>query len=484
MCMVNRKIKKVTTSFSWRITLYSILSYFVILMLHYVVFMQYDLPIVYALGGGCTVMFFFIMVSVYVNRWKFMSVSVFQKKLFWASLLWHLFFILFLYFLFDYLNGYPFEFSARDSETYHRLATETARSWEAGRSDSDIIDFGISDRGFSYYLSIIYYILECDHYTDWGWRLLFARSLNALWWGWGALKIYRIAKWNFGEQVGRIAGIMTMFLPSILYYCGLSLKEAVMTFLIVWFIEQTEIILRSKHVRLINVLIVIAIIFSLFTFRTIIGCTAVISLGLTIMFFKNRFLIGSKRFIIACLFVGSGLIIVSDTLLNEVEKYYAQRQFNQEASMSFMKERGHKLSQYGSAVVFAPIILIAPFPTLVYIPDQKNIMMQNGSFFVRNIYAFFAILSLWYLIKKRLWRKHVLLLSTLFIYLGILSLSGFAISPRFHVPILPILTIFSALGIYSHYKKSKMYFIVYMIFLCVVIIGWNWFKLAGRGWNI
>jgi hypothetical protein len=40
---------------------------------------------------------------------------------------------------------------------------------------------------------------------------------------------------------------------------------------------------------------------------------------------------------------------------------------------------------------------------------------------------------------------------------------------------------FAAYGISMTTNKTKQLFLFYLIFLSVALLGWQWFKLAGRG---
>ena len=107
--------------------------------------------------------------------------------------------------------------------------------------------------------------------------------------------------------------------------------------------------------------------------------------------------------------------------------------------------------------------------------------MVNGNNYVKNILSFFVILAFYLIIKRKLWRKHTLLIAYILTYLGILALSHFAQSERFHLPALPIALIFAAYGISEMTNQYKKLFDYWTVFILVVIIGWCWFKLAGRG---
>jgi len=145
------------------------------------------------------------------------------------------------------------------------------------------------------------------------------------------------------------------------------------------------------------------------------------------------------------------------------------------------REGGNQFAKYAGAAVFAPLIFTIPFPTMVHISYQENQMMVNGNNYVKNILSFFVILAFYLIIKRKLWRKHTLLIAYILTYLGILALSNFAQSERFHLPALPISIIFAAYGISEMTNQHKKLFDYWTVFILVVIIGWCWFKLAGRG---
>ena len=79
----------------------------------------------------------------------------------------------------------------------------------------------------------------------------------------------------------------------------------------------------------------------------------------------------------------------------------------QQKNMEFRSTRvgGNELAKYGTAAVFAPIILAAPFPTFVNVEHQINLMFLSGAFYVRNVYAFFVILALFMLYKNKQYRN-------------------------------------------------------------------------------
>jgi len=60
---------------------------------------------------------------------------------------------------------------------------------------------------------------------------------------------------------------------------------------------------------------------------------------------------------------------------------------------------------------FLPAMFVAPFPTMVKVAGQENAMMINGSIFVHNVYAFFVIIALLSIYRKKIVTYHILILA-------------------------------------------------------------------------
>jgi len=92
-----------------------------------------------------------------------------------------------------------------------------------------------------------------------------------------------------------------------------------------------------------------------------------------------------------------------------------------------------------------------------------------------------VIFGLFTLIKEKRWRDYLLIGSFVIGYLIVLAFSAFAQSERFHQPVVPFEMIFAAYGFSLMTKKNRKIFDRWMLVLVLMIIGWSWFKLAGRG---
>jgi len=221
----------------------------------------------------------------------------------------------------------------------------------------------------------------------------------------------------------------------------------------------------------------------LFFFRTVLAVAAWLSL-FSAMLISSNLLIGiGRRVMYIFLFAVSVLFVFSGKILSEVETFAKGRTTSQQSKMDFFATRkgANNLSRYGTTVVFAPLVLFAPFTTQVNIPDQQNTMLINGNMFTRNVYAFFVVIALLVLYQKKLLTQHVLILSLLLSYLAILAMSGYALSERFHMPAVPFLLILAGYGVTQMNNRNVKYYIPYLVIISIIIIGWNWFKLAGRG---
>ena len=62
-----------------------------------------------------------------------------------------------------------------------------------------------------------------------------------------------------------------------------------------------------------------------------------------------------------------------------------------------------------------------------------------------------------------------------------LTMSTFAQSERFHQPAMPFELMFAAYGVTLMKNKHKRWYTIWLVFICIGIIGWNWIKLRGRG---
>ena len=332
---------------------------------------------------------------------------------------------------------------------------------------------GYSDAGWPLSLATLYLIF--------GVNIIIPRIVNALLGSWMVLIVYRLTKRNFGENSAKVAAVLTALMPILIYYIGLHLKETLMVFLLLYFIEQGDLLIRKTKVNkffLFSKLLILSI--SLFFFRTVLGLAAIFSFFMGMLFHSSR----KNRLPIKVVKAGFFIVLLSffvtSTLKMEIYRSYNEKDTNLERQMRRYARRGNKIARYGKASVFLPVILVAPFPAMVN-TEQPNHHMINGAIFVRNILAFFVLISFLTLWKRKKIRNSLFILFFLGAYLIMLANTGFALSGRFHLPAIPIIIIFASHGIVNLKNIYKINYSFYLILIFVLIFSWNMLKLVGRG---
>ena len=470
--MINDELDYLPSYFSSK----GFFSFIFIILAVFSLFFRQLLPMQWLFFCIVEVLLFFYFFTKITIKWRSIPTVNFIKLLFRGSLLIRLAWVFFSYFFYLYANGKPFEFFAADSLGYHTEGIWLAELLHGGKFSlyKEYIGDNYSDMGYPGYLGVLYYFF--------GANIIISRIIKACLGAYVCLFTYKIARNNFGESTGRIAGIMTMLLPNLIYYCGLHLKETEMLFLVVYFIYLADNLIRERSVRMINLLLLVLIGVSIFFFRTVLGYCLVGSVFVAVSLTSNRVIKFSKRLGLIILVASIGVCIFLSPMTITIEEYIKASDQNLKSQMNNFatREGSNKLARYGSRGAFLPFMLVAPFPTLINVSDQTNTMMLGGAFFTRNVYAFFVFIALYVLYKRKQLREHVLLLSVVFSYIFVLASSGFALSERFHLPLVPFLAILASYGISQMNGNNKKYYIPYLALISVLVIGWNWFKLAGR----
>ncbi len=459
----------------------AIVMYVLVLLIVTIASINYVMPLIWFFTSSLTIFLFFYFLHTFSKDWANYSDKIFRKKVFLTAFAIRVVIVTLMYFLFEELNGEPFEFDAADAHFYDDIASEVSD----GLSNLDFSfyenslarDIGLSDRGFPIYLGIVYSFVFKS--------ILMARFVNGLLGAWSCVLIYDFTKRNFNEAIAKLAAIIMMLSPNLIYYAGLHLKETVMVFFVIAAINYADQLMKTSKPSANLIVMTSLAIFSLFMFRTVLAAAVLFSFVFSTLVQSERVTGNSRKSLLFFLFVLMAGYIYTSSLMDDVNIYMKGASGNQDAQLKHFSKRegGNKLAKYGTKLVFAPLILSAPFPTLVD-TGQENQMMISGAVFTHSIYAFFAITAVFLIIKRRLWRRYSLILAFVASYLGILTFSAFVLSERFHLPILPFIAILTAYGIYcinNSDKKYIKYYIPYLIFIAFVIIGWNWFKLAGRG---
>ncbi|NLI72364.1 MAG: hypothetical protein GX361_06480 [Bacteroidales bacterium] len=451
--------------------------YFISLLGVTLIFFNNSMNVLWMVFGAVAAVGFFYYANSLTKKWSKLSPKTFQKRLLYTSVGLRLAWVIFSYFFYIHMNAEPYEFGAADSHTYNALGLEGANAFRNGNFNILQI-FGyldVGDMGYASYLSLVYWIT--------GNNIFITRVLKVVWSAWTVLLVYKLASRNFGESTGRIAGILTMLMPNLIYYCGLHLKEVEMVFMAVAFLERTDHILRSKSIKYYHIFVVLLLAFLLFTFRTVLGAAAVFALISTLIFSTEGAAKWQRRILLGLWVALAIVFFAGGQIATEVEQTWENRDRNQQVGMEARAQRegGNVFAKYGTKTLFAPAIFIMPVPTMVSVEGQENQQLLHGGNYVKDILAFFLLITFIFILREKKWRDFTLLEIYLFGYLMVIAYSNFAQSERFHQPILPIYLMFAAYGISHVTNKSKRYFNWYMAGLFFVFVAWNYIKLAGRG---
>ena len=457
----------------------AIICYVVTLLLVSSFFMRYAMPFQFWLFGIVSVVLFFNYSTKLTMEWRRFSPKTFTKKLFVAALVIRIVYVVFIYFYYIEMTGQPHMYHAGDELVYAYLGTLLKESGISMFGDLlKEYNFAFSDSGYCWWLAFENVVL--------GTHPLPYRIVKCFIDAFSCVLIYNLAKRNFGESTGRIAAIFCMLMPNMWYYCGVTLKETEMAFMVVLFVERADLALHSKQITIQNLLLPFVIALVMFTFRTALAAVLVASLVAALVLSSGRQLELWKKVLYSSIFAIWMFLTVGVEIIQETQQLWAGRTENQSVGYEWRSQRagGNQFAKYASASVFAPLIFTIPFSTIVAIPNQENQMMLNGANFIKNIMSGLTILALFLLLIRGDWRKHVLPIAVTAGYLVVLVFSNFAHSERFHFPVLALELMFAAYGVSQLTNKHKRWYVLWLVGISVANIAWAWIKLAGRGYSV
>lgn len=453
----------------------AIYCYIITLALVSVVFINFAMPFQFMLFGFVAVIVFFVYGNRLTMDWQRYSPETFTKRLFVTSLVIRLVYVIFIYFYYIDMTGQPHAYHVADELFYHGMgAVWRNDGFDIMKSEMRNVDF--SDSGYTWWLGFEYLLL--------GTHVLPARLVKCVFSAFSCVLMYNLAKRNFGEEVGRMTAIFCMLMPNMWYYCGVTLKEAEMCFLTILFVERADLVLRSPKIKVAGVIIPALCILAMFTFRTALAAVMFAALAAGLIFTTSKQLQVWKKILYTSVFAVWMAATVGVEIVQETQQLWEGRTTNQAEGMEWRANRtgGNQFAKYASATLFAPAIFTIPFSSMVAIPNQENQMMLNGANFIKNVLSGFVIFALFSLLLSGEWRKHVLPIAVMCGYLVVLVFSNFAHSERFHFPILALELMFAAYGVTLMKNKHKRWYMIWLAVVCAIVVGWAWFKLAGRGW--
>ena len=473
-----------------KVTNTAMLTYMAALLACSVLFNNYALEIRWMLFGIIEVVGFFFLSNHLSKSWINIRPKAFIKNVFWLGFALRVAWVIISYLLYQKWTGTAFSIAAADEFVYDASAHEIAQGMRDGNWNLfGLAQFamgkhiGISDLGYPIYLGIIYFI-----YFD---SILIARIIKAIFGAWTAVLVYKLASRNFGEYTGRMAAIMCMLMPNLIYYCSMQLKEVEMVFLAMLFIERADALLRLQKMPWRSLLLLMLIPLYMFMIRTALAATLVMGFAMALLLTSDRVVKGWRRVMLIGTVGVFGLVLVASesNIITDVQQMWEVRGSTQKEHAEWRAKRKdqaglqQRFAKYAGATVFAPAIFTVPFPTMAETPGQENQKMIHGGNYVKNIISFFTIAALFIMLLSGNWRRYVLPVSILCGYLVVLVFSNFAHSERFHLPILPLHLMLAAYGISQIHRIPwlKRVFPWWCALMFVAALAWNWLKLAGRG---
>lgn len=466
------------------------LYYFLVLAIASMLFYSHHLDIGWIMIGTFEVLIFFAYGPKLIKDWReerMRSARAFERKIFQYGLLFRLLAVMAVYWGFMSFYGDAFGFENADANYYEGAGRDLANALRSGgfvdKWNVYYKTTDLSDMGYFTYLSFIYYIFDGDY------SVLIPRFINCFVSAYTAVLIYRIAKRNFGEQVGRIAAIFVMLWPNFWFYCGTQLKEPWMVFLFVLYAEQSDQMLRSRQFTTWKIVPLVLLVGLMLTLRTPLALVMILGMLFAVVMSSSRVVGWGKRVMVGILAIALLAITMGSRIEEQGRELMNQaRSGQQEKNMEWRSRRdnGNTFAKYASRSVFAPLIFTIPFPTVVETPEQYDLKIVNGGNFCKNILSGFTIFALISLLLSGEWREHLMPLALMVGYIVVLAFSTFAQSERFHQPAVPFEMMFAAYGIVHlvyHRKRKKFlqWASLWYMGIVVVCVAWQWFKLAGRG---
>ena len=461
--------------FPKQISYRAILVYVASLTVVSIVFMSHAMKFIFMAMGCLWVFSFFFLVVQCSKDWRTVSEIQYVKSIILVSLALRCVWVVVSYFYYKEVTGIPFEFSAGDSIDYHLDA-----EWLAGSPWSETWNYlfggykAYSDSGFPFYLTIVYKIF--------GSGTILPRFFNALLSCWTCILVYRLSARTFGEEIGRMAGIMMAFMPNLIIYCGYHLKETLMLFLEVACLERIDYMVRIHRFAFRDLILPVLLAASLFFFRTVLGAAAVFAFASAVLLSsapamkktgKRIALIGWS--VLALVVLGGG------TIATEIEGYWEERDDNVVDKRYQQTVRGNQWAKYATGTVMAPMIFTLPFATMVDVDEQYGQQEKSGGNFIRNFMGFFAILAVYEAFRRKKWREFVTIGAFVIAYLGVISTSGYSNSERFLLPALPGLIMMWAYGVSTLREKTYKLLTPWCLIVFAMEFGWAFFKLGSRG---
>lgn len=451
--------------------------YLAALLIVSVCFRSYALKPLWMVWGIATILFFFGLTYYCHRNWQHNETQSFLRKVFWWALGIRIVYVVSIVFYYYWQTGVSFEYQAADSWRYHQTATylsKMVRDGQVGEAfyllNSNTV--GFSDQGYLLYLTTLYTCFDNN--------ILGPRLLKALMSAYTCVAIYKLASRSLGEKTGRLAAVMAVFLPQFIHYNGTYLKETELVFLTTLALERMDYLIRSKRYTVWNILVPILLTALTLGFRTIVGMVLVACFMVYVAFCPKELLSRKARLITLGITVVIAVLFLFTPIGWEMYIVYKINFLTGNALVEKYQNMGLRYAELANYRYMAPGAFTLPLTNLVEVANENQKMM-NGTYFVKNYLAFFAIWCFVAAFRQKSYRDFSLIGSFTLFYVVIIAFSFAFNSERYHQPALPGLLILAAYGMTRFKRRDFAFYYSYDLLLLVAIVAWNYIKLAARG---
>ena len=449
--------------------------YLIALVLISVLFHEYAMQPLWMVWGVGEMLFFFLLSWLFYSRWKQDDTKHFLRKVFFVALGIRIIYVVLMCFYFYYQTGAPFEYDAADSMSYHDKAVYLTKCLKAGYFKYvfqylNAFTMGYSDQGYTLWLTLLYMIF--------GDNILIPRLFKALMSAYMCVILYRLGTRTFGERTGKLAAVLCVFMPTLIHISSLHLKECEMIFLAVWAIERMDYVIRSKRFSFWNVVFPIILTALTFGVRTIIGIALIFAFVVFIIVSDG--LVSKRTKIIAVsavavLFFAFLFSPIGEEMRVIYHLKFSDNNYNEEK----YEELGMEHANLAKNIYLAPGAFVLPLSSMVEISNDNQKLM-NGSMYVKNLLAYFAMLAIVIAFRDKKWRNFSLIGAYELAYLFMIMFSFAANSERYHEPAIPFILLMAAYSMTRLKRRELKCYYVYCVLLVIALVGWNWIKLSAR----
>lgn len=449
--------------------------YVLALALVSLLFRQQALQPLWVLWGLGEVLFFFGFSWLFYLRCNHLDTKRFLYLVFFTALGIRVVYAVAMCYYFYFQTGFPFEYDAGDSLSYHKTSVFLAQCVREGHvlyvfQYLHATTMGFSDQGYSLWLTLIY--------TVFGRNVLTPRIFKSLMSAYMCIALYRLGSRTFDEKAGRVAAVLCVFMPTLIQISGLHTKECEMIFLAVLALERMDYVIRSRRYSFWNIAFPVFLTALTFGFRTIIGIALIFSFVIFVIL-SDGLVAKRTRIVALSAVMAVFLVFLFSPIGNEMNIIYRFKF----SDKGYLTEKYQSLNmqhaELAKSVYMAPGAFVLPLSSMVEAANDNQKMM-NGSMYVKNVLAYFAMLALVLAFRDRKWRNFSLIGAFELAYLFMIMFSFAANSERYHQPAIPLLLLMASYALTNVKRKGMYGYYAYCVLLLVALIGWNWIKLSAR----